>query len=176
MKTAKGRKYLDDFKKAPGGDYVYTGQIFVISGPGHAKAALAALSLLAAAAVIGSGCVNAAGLGNAFYVIIPYICEAAAAFALCWQTVKLCAAGRKIRAYVKDSAEKYLPAAAAGLIAAATAGLIASAVYLIINGTGGKPVMCGVYLALKAVQTVTGILTRKLVRSIGWQDAGPQGT
>ena len=160
MKTAKGRKYLDDFKKAPGGEYVWTGKVFIIAGPRRAVALLAVLSFAAAAAVIGSGCVNAAGLSNTFYVIIPYILEAAAVFALCWQTVKLLLAGEKIKAYIKDSAEKYLPAASVGLTAAAAAGLAASSVYLILNGTGGKPVLCGIYLALKAAGAVTGILAR----------------
>ncbi len=168
MKTSKGRKYLDDFKKAPGGDYVYTGQIFVISVPKHAAATLTALSAAAAAAVIGSGCVNAAGMNNSFYVIIPYILEVCVVFALCRQTAKLSFAGREIRAYIKDSAEKYLPAAAVGLIASAAISAAASGVFLILNGAGGKPLPCAVYLALKAVETGLGITLFRFIKKITW--------
>ncbi|MCR5781527.1 MAG: hypothetical protein K6G90_02200 [Clostridia bacterium] len=169
MKTSKGRQYLDDFKKAPGGEYVWTGQVFVISAPRRATVTLAALSFAAAAAVIGSGCVNAAGMNNSFYVIIPYILEISAVFALCWQTVKLCIAGGKIKAYIKDSAEKYLPAAAMGLIIASVLGFVASTVFIILNGTGGKPALCVVYIGLKSVETGLGIALFRFVKIIGWK-------
>ena len=171
MKTAKGRKYLDDFKKTPGGDYVYTGQIFVISAPKHATATLTALSAAASAAVIGSGCVNAAGMNNSFYVIIPYILEISAVFALCLQTVKLSFAGSEIKAYIKDSAEKYLPAAAVGLIASAAISIIASGVFLILNGTGGKHLLCAVYLILKATGIVLGVFIRRHIKNFEWQQS-----
>ena len=171
MKTSKGRQYLDDFKKAPGGEYVWTGQVFVISGPKCATVTLAALSFAAAAAVIGSGCVNAAGMNNSFYVIIPYILEVSAVFALCWQTVKLCIAGKKIKAYIKDSAEKYLPAAALGLIASAAISVVASGVFLILNGTDGKPLLCTSYLILKVAEIILGVFIRRHIKNFEWQQS-----
>ncbi len=174
MKTSKRWSYLNDYKKTAGGEYVYTGSVYHLAGNGaRDRRLLAALSFLSAAVVIGSGCVNAAGLSNTYYVILPYIGEAAAAFALCWNTVRLLAAGKQVKAYVRTALEKYLPPAALAMIVCSAAGLIASPVFLILNGTEGKPFLCGLYLILKAVDLTLGLLTRRHIRSLTWNDLSP---
>ena len=171
MKTSKRWGYLNDYQKTAGGDYVYTGRVYVLSGDGKRyRRTLAALSFCAAAVTVGSGCVNAAGMSNTFYVILPYIGEAAAVFVLCWNTVRLLAAGKEVKAYVRDALEKYLPPAALGLTVFAAAGLIASPVFMILNGTEGKPLQCALYLTLKAVSLVLGLLTRRHIKAMRWEE------
>ena len=116
MKTSKRWSFLNDYQKTAGGDYVYTGRVYTLGDAKRYRRKLSALSFGAAAVTVGSGCINAAGLSNTFYVILPYIGEVAAVFVLCWQTVKLLAAGREVKAYVRDTLEKYLPPAALALI------------------------------------------------------------
>ena len=172
MKTSKRWGYLNDYQKTARGDYVYTGRVYLLSGDGKRyRVILAALSFGAAAVTVGSGCINAAGLSNTFYVILPYIGEVAAVFALCWNTVRLLAAGKEVKAYVRTALEKYLPPAALGLIIFSAAGLIASSVFMILNGTEGKPVQCAVYLVLKATALIMGIFTRRHVKAMRWEES-----
>ena len=170
MKTSKRWGYLNDYKKNAAGEYVYTGRVYAVTDAKRYRLTLSALSFGAAAVAVGSGCINAAGLSNTFYVILPYIGEIAAVFALCWNTVRLLAAGRQVKAHVREALEKYLPPAALGLIVCSAAGLIASAVFLILNGTEGKPFLCGLYLFLKTVDTALGFFVRKHIRAMEWEE------
>ena len=170
MKTSKRWGYLNDYKKNASGEYVYTGRIYALGDAKKYRLTLSALTFGAAAAAVGSGCINAAGLSNTFYVILPYVGEIAAAFVLCWQTVKLLAAGRQVKAYVRDSMEKYLPPAALAMTVFPAISLICSALFMILNGTEGKPVQCAVYLAAKAVIFVLGFFTRRHVKALSWTE------
>lgn len=171
MKTSKRWSYLNDYKKTAGGEYVYTGSVYVLAGDGKRFCRLlAALSFSAAAAVVGSGCVNAAGLSNTFYVILPYVGEVAAAFALCWNAVRLLAAGKQVKAYVRTALEKYLPPAALAMTVFPAISLICSGLFMILNGTEGKPVQCAVYLAAKAAIFVLGFFTRRHVKTLAWEE------
>ena len=124
----------------------------------------------AAAVTVGSGCINAAGLSNTFYVILPYIGEVTGTFALCYNAVRLLAAGNQVKAYVRTALEKYLPPSVWILIVSAAAGLVASPVFLILNGTEGKPFLCGLYLFLKAVNLALGLLARRHIRAMRWEE------
>ena len=170
MKTSKRWGYLNDYKKNAAGEYVYTGRVYALGDGKRYRAALSALAFGAAAVAVGSGCINAAGLSNTFYVILPYIGEIAAVFVLCWNTVRLLTAGQQIKAHVRDALEKYLPPAALALIVCSAAGLIASPVFLILNGTEGKPFLCGLYLFLKAVNVVLGLFARRHVKALSWTE------
>ena len=169
MKTSKRWGYLNDYQKTAAGDYVYTGRVYTVGGNAKRyRRTLAALSFGAAAVVIASGCINAAGLSNTFYVILPYIGEVTGAFVLCYNTVRLLAAGEQVKAYVRDALEKYLPPAAWILIVSAAVSLVASPVFLILNGTEEKPLQCALYLVLKVAALTLGILTRRQIKALRW--------
>ena len=172
MKTGKRWSYLNDYKKTAGGEYVYTGSVYTLSDGKRYRRGLAALGFTAAALVVGSGCVNAAGLSNTFYVILPYIGEVSAAFVLCYNTGRLLAAGPQVKAYVRTALEKYLPPAALALMIFPALSLIGSAVFLILNGTEGKPLLCALYLAAKAAILPLAILTRRHIRAMEWREEG----
>ena len=170
MKTSKRWGYLNDYKKNAAGEYVYTGRVYALGDGKRYRAALSALSFGAMCVAVGSGCINAAGLSNTFYVILPFIGEVTGAFALCYNTVRLLAAGKQVKAYVRTALEKYLPPAVWILIVSAAAGLVASPVFLILNGTEGKPFLCGLYLFLKAVNVVLGLFARRHVKTLSWTE------
>lgn len=171
MKTSKRWGYLNDYKKTADGTYVYTGAVYTLAGDSKRyRTVLSALCFGAAAVVVGSGCINAAGLSNTFYVILPYIGEVTGAFALCYNTVRLLAAGKQVKAYVRTALEKYLPPSVWILIVSAAVSLIASPVFMILNGTEGKPFLCGLYLFLKAVNVVLGLFARRHIKTLSWME------
>ncbi len=172
MKTGKRWSYLNDYKKTADGEYVYTGAVYTLAGDSKRyRAVLSALCFGAAAVVVGSGCINAAGLSNTFYVILPYIGEVTGAFALCYNAVRLLAAGEQVKAHVRTALEKYLPPSVWILIVSAAVSLVASPVFLILNGTEGKPFLCALYLILKATALTLGILTRRHIRAMEWGES-----
>ena len=170
MKTSKRWGYLNDYQKTASGEYVYTGRVCTLADSKRYRTALTALSFGAACVAVASGCVNAAGLRNTFYVILPYIGEMTGVFFLCWNTVRLLAAGRQVKAHVRDALEKYLPPGALALIVFAAAGLIASPVFLILHGTEGKPLQCALYLAAKAADLALGVLARRQIKAMRWEE------
>ncbi len=173
MAGRKRWEYLNDYKKDSGGRYVYTGGYYTFSGTGEerkkAYAVLTALLVMISAVVIGSGCINAAGMSNTFYVIIPYIFEVAALFALVWNSVKLLKSGKNIKEYNFSSAMKYISPASVMLAVFAAAGLICSAVFIILNGFDGGTFRCVLYLAAKAADVTLGLIFRKQFLNYKWE-------
>lgn len=170
MKQSGRRSYLNDFKRTADGGYVYEGTVYRFCVPAKAQTALRVRlgfgAAAAAAAVIGSGCINAAGMSNTFYVILPFIAEVSALFALCWQTGRLLAAGEKMRAYVFEPVRRRLPLAALLLSVFALLGLLCAGVYLLLHGWEGKPFLSLLYLALKAAAAAIALLQRQWFRRL----------
>lgn len=156
---------LEDGKRA-----VYTGEIFRIEGDHRGVRLRLALGLAALlAAVIASGCIDAAGTTNTFYVILPYIGEVSALFALCWNGVKIIFGADGVRKYVYDSVSRNIPGACRILTIFALFGLLASGIYLISNGFGGKSVKSILYLVLKTLTAVISECFGRYYRSIRWE-------
>ena len=170
MREYKGKSFLKEFTSDAEGKYIYTGAHYALDG--DVKKTNLRLSLLfvaALAAVLGSGLVNAAGMSNTFYVILPYIGEVAAVFTLGWNTVRLVKSGERVRAYVYLAVKDRLPIGALLTAIFALIGLVCSAVFLILNGTEGKSVQCAVFLALKLVTAAVGIFTYRYFKSLKWE-------
>ena len=169
MKEYKGKSYLREFTSNAQGEYVYTGDHYRLDG--DVKKTNLRLSLLFAASllcVIGSGFVNAAGLSNTFYVILPYVGEVASLFALGWNTLRLVRSGRRVRAYVCFAVKRRIPASALIAVIFALIGLVCSAIFLVLNGTEGKPLLCAVYLAAKLAAAGVNIYDYIYSKSLRW--------
>ena len=162
---------LKDIVETEDGSLVYTGQMKKIAGDGGRIRLFLALGLIAlAAVVIGSGCIDAAGATNSFYVILPFIGEVCAMFVLCWQTVKLIAGREGVRQYVYDSAVKAIPGACRILTVFALFGLAASGYYLFRNGLGQSAKSIA-YLVLKVLSAAGAERYGRAFRGLDWETA-----
>ncbi|MBQ6539928.1 MAG: hypothetical protein IJL71_02765 [Oscillospiraceae bacterium] len=161
---------LKDIELVDGKKAVYTGDIYRIAGDGRkTRLRLAAGLALIAALVIASGCIDAAGATNTFYVILPFIGEVSALFALCWNDIKVIAGKNGVRKYVYDSVSGIIPGSSRILAVFALFGLIASGIYLISNGFSGKTAISIIYPVLKAATAVTAEYYGRDYRRIVWE-------
>ena len=168
----KRKEYLNNYQKNDAGQYVYTGDYYRMEGS-EAEVKrnylrLGCLSLVLLLSVIGSGCINAAGMSNTFYVILPYIAEVALLFAFEWQTVRIFASGKKIKAYVYASAAPKISPLAMGLVFVSAVSFVCSAVFMIRNGFENKMLECFLYLCLKTFTAVGAFTTSRFFDKIIW--------
>ena len=163
------RRYLNDFKRSANGEYVYTGNVYLFGDYKDSGIKLGALCGLCFASVIGSGFINAAGLNNTFYVIIPYILEVACLFALCWNTVRLLWAKGELREYIYKPVTRGIPSSAMALSIFAGIGLICSIIFILINGFEKKEIWCIIYFILKIADFIFGILIFRLFKTFAFK-------
>ena len=165
------RDRLNDIVQTEDGSLVYTGRMRKIAGDDARVRRNLALGLIALAAVIiGSGCIDAAGATNSFYVILPFLGEVCALFALGWQASKVIAGKDGVREYVFDSAAKGIPGACRVLTVFALFGLAASVFYLFSNGLG-QSVKSIAYLALKVLAAAGAERYGRAFRGLVWEAA-----
>ena len=171
MGRAQRRKEkLADIVRDDSGNPVYVGEIFRLAGDGRGqKLRFGALLAALLAAVIGSGCIDAAGATNAFYVILPLIGEVSALFALCWNAVKVLSAGEGLRKYNYESVSRVIPGACRVLTVFALFGLIASVSHLLRFGLGPQPVKSVAYPALKVLAAALAERCGRYFRSMEWE-------
>ena len=169
-KAKRRNEMLRDIQLEDGKKAVYTGEIFRMAGDYRSLRLRLAAGLAALiAVVIASGCIDAAGTTNTFYVILPYIGEVSALFALCWNVIKIISGSDGVRKYVYDSASRSIPGACRVLTVFALFGLLASGVYLIANGFGGKSVKSIIYLVLKILAAFASEFYCRYYRGIKWE-------
>ena len=165
----KQKERFKDIIQDPEGNFVYTGETFRPAGD-ISKTCMMFIAglLILGAVIIGSGCIDAAGANKAFYVILPFIGEAAALFALCWNMVKVIAGGDSVRKYVLDHAKERVPGACRMLSVFAGLGLILSSVYIMRNGTDGDTVKSILYLVLKLTAAAGAECYRRIFTATDW--------
>lgn len=176
-KNKKGRKaYLNDIRPNLAGEYVYVGDYYTFVPDGksfpRALAEIIICSLLGFLGLVCAGFVEAGGMGNCFYVIIPYMGEAISLFVLLWAVSKLLFKGSKLREYVYGSSVLRIPGAATVTAAFAGAGALAIIVFTVLNGIDGS---AGEYILLllgKALNIAAMLMLRKLMKSLSWKVDG----
>ena len=170
-RAQRRREKLADIVQDANGKPVYVGEEYALAGDGRRQrlrfgAILAAL----AACVIASGCIDAAGANNAFYVILPLLGEVSALFILCWNAVKVLSADR-LRKYTYDSVSRMIPGACRVLTVFALFGLLASVSHLIRFGLGTQPVKSVAYPILKLLAAALAERCGRFFRSLEWEKA-----
>ena len=103
------KEYLNDFVLNDDGGYSYTGRRYTVDrhyafyGDVYRKLLIGAIIM--AACSVGSGMIDAAGATGAFYVVIPFIGEISALFAMFWNIVKLMSQGEVVKEYAFQSVD-----------------------------------------------------------------------
>ena len=165
-----GRSYLNDFQRNVAGDYIYAGDLYACGASREEikqqKQFLGLLIFLLAAAVIAGGCINAPGLHNAFYLIIPLGCEIGATGSVTSAVLRFLSGEPPLREYIYKRSVEALPRRALFETAFAGIGLLCETVYCIINKRFVP--MTAVYLILKAVSIVICFLIRKNAVKYPW--------
>ncbi len=170
MLSPRKYKFLDNFKLGADGKYVYTGDTYSLKGD-YKKTylKLSLLSVLMALCVIGSGLVNAAGMNNTFYVIIPYVGEVICLFVILWNSVRIIYAGQNVRAYIKEPGIPRITSGAVALSVFAFCALAGSVVFTAIHGFENKMLHCIVYWVLKLITVPLGIVLNRFVKGNEWE-------
>ena len=170
-RMSRRERRLQDIHINEAGEAVYTGRMLRISGNGGRTRLYLALGLAGlAAVVIGSGCIDAPGTTNTFYVILPFLGEVCALFALAWQAVKVIAGREGVRAYVHEAADKTVPGACRVLSVFALFGLAAALCYLLRSGAG-MSAKAVAYLVLKILAAAGAERYGRFWRGLRWEDA-----
>ena len=169
MKGPKGWDYLNEYKQTADGQYVYTGNLYVLHDAGNVRRKIGVLWALTVLAVIGSGLINAGGMNNSFYVIIPYIIEVICAFAMSWHVIRLIFTKGDFKEYYYNKIVNGVPASSFILCISAAAGFIASVVFDILHSFDGKMLLCILYLISKLVCISFGVLIYRFYKTVEWE-------
>lgn len=154
------RGYLRDFKKAPDGSYVYTGDTWRADRTLRQQLLIKLWVLQAAmlSAAVLPGFVTTAGLLNSFYVILPYVFWIISDFYLAYTLGNMTFGGNPMRDYTyKRSVVRYQPCAMASFIGALFTAL-GMIVFLVRGGTGEGVAVCFVCCA---IQILLSVLAKK---------------
>ncbi len=103
-KKKSGHSYLNDFQRNVAGDYIYAGDMYECGASREEikqqKLFFGILTFLLAAAVIAGGCINAPGLHNVFYLIIPLVCEIGATGSVTSAVLRILSFEPPLREYI----------------------------------------------------------------------------
>ena len=172
--TRKKRKhYLNDFRQAVNGEYIYTGDHYSPemeqSEFSRFRMTVIIAAFISAVLVLAAGMLPSAGSLNCFYVILPFLAVIICCFIKTVKTVRLFSSGFTVREYIY---EKTVPAIPGWLLAeciSSAATLTAEAVYLILNGFDGREIYTAVFICLITANSAVGFFALKSFRRIIWE-------
>jgi len=158
-KKRRGRRaYLDDFRREFNGEYTYVGKLHAYE-PGQmdrkrALTVLWGLTVLLSAAAVSAGCVDAAGLTNCWYVILPWTGSVVSAASVVWLMCRLSAGGDPLRDYVYTATVERF--AVRGWLTAgfAACAILGELVFLLLHGAGERRGATAAFLVLMAAAAV----------------------
>ena len=173
-KYSKKSEYLNQYKLDDSGKYIYQGKYLSLNAsPSEIKSVYLKFwifSALISAAVIASGCINAAGMSNTFYVILPYIAEVAMLFLYLLNGIKLFSQGYKVKEYQYKTCFPRLSPFSMGIAIAAAIGFICSVIFIILNGFEGQTVKCIIYLVFKLIVFCSAFYNSRFIGSLKWME------
>jgi hypothetical protein len=170
MLSPRKYKFLDSFRPGADGKYVYTGDTFALKG--NYKSAYLKMSLMCIAlalCTVGSGFINAAGMNNTFYVIIPYAGEIICLFVILWNSTRIIYAGQNVRAYIYEPCVPRIYSGALALSVFSLVAFVGSVVFTVLHGFEGKTLHCIFYWFLKLITVPFGIALNRFVKKLEWE-------
>ncbi len=171
-KSPKRKDYLKDYKQGDDGRYTYGGKTYKYADTEQERLKayrnLIILAVVLLASIAASGLNDSACAIRSFYVILPFLGEVCAFFALAWYLSKLMFEGREIRGYIFETANNRIPPAALILMFFALLGLMTAAIYLMIHGFDGEIFKSILYLVLKACNASLAFCFKKYYNTLQW--------
>ena len=174
-KKKKRSSYLRDFRQDEAGTYRYEGDRYELEGENRAGGARrilrtqAVLAALAAALLLGAGCVPAPGISGCAYVLLPYIASLMGAVSSCLAAFRLAAAEYPVRAYVYEGAAGKLPVRSGLCAGASAAALVGEAVWILTEGMSGKAGYTALYCLLQGAALLDALCLCRFARQLGWR-------
>ena len=166
---------LREITQDAAGNVIYTGDLWRIAGSEEAGSGqrqriilIAGLAVIALA-VIGSGCIDSKNAMGSFYVVLPYIGEVSALFALLWNAAKVLIPSEGVRTFTLQYVRPRVPGACRVLTVFALAGLLFSGIYMIRHGAGDKTADGIAYLMLKLSAAVLAEWYGRRFASTKWE-------
>ncbi len=173
-KKYKGRRaYLNDFKLNDKGEYNYEGILYAWAGEKEAYRStlltLWVLGVLQMIMSVSAGFVEAPGIMDAFYVILPYIISMVAGVSVLWAVIRMTEGKVPLRAYVYKASVAALPVRSLIVMIAAGIAAVGEICYVIANGTQGKTALIVLFIVLEAVTVISSIGIFKKVQNMPWE-------
>ncbi len=171
MKNPKKWDYINDFKMTADGKYTYMGDWYCVADKESYRKTYIFFSLIAfinTGLVIATGLINAAGMNNTFYVILPYVAQVCSVFSLLWKSIRLISSGKKIKAYVYETAVQGIPAALISLFIFSLVTLLSSVIFLILHGFEGKTALCVLFIILQILTALSAFLSKNFYKKQRW--------
>lgn len=193
----KRRAYLDSFQKNEKGNYEYHGDLYFWAGmkrparsgrqsqdehplrggkPAYEERSLRReLTLLwglcagMLCALIAAGCVEAPGVMNCAYVLIPYTVNLVAGISVCWGLCRLTAGGNPLRAYICEASVMQIPGRAVCTAIGAGAAAAGELIWVFRNGMEGKTVGCILFFLLEGAVFAAALVMRYRVKQMNWE-------
>lgn len=157
------------------GTLVYAGEYYRMAGDANEQkrtfVSFVAGTVLLAALVLLSGCIDADNATKSFTVIIPLVGEVCSLFVICWMAGRVIAAKGKLRSYVLQSISEKIPVASKAMVVFALIGLVFSVIYLFRNGAGGEVFKSVLYPIMKVLIASTAVGYDKFFQTIRWVNA-----
>jgi hypothetical protein len=168
-------KNVNQIHETDDGKLVYAGEHYRMAGDETERRrtliSYIAGTVLLAALILLSGCIDADNATKSFTVIIPLIGEVCCLFAICWQAVKVIAGKGKVRAYALEPMTEKIGVASKMLVIVSLTGMVFSVIYLIRHGAGGHLLAAVAYPLLKVLIASTAIGYEKFFMTIRWVKA-----
>lgn len=173
------RAHLNDYHMDLAGNYVYTGAHYAYVDQGRplerVKRELLLLSISLLTGVVAGGCSDTPAMLNCWYVILPYLGEAAAAVSVLWALVRMRKEKDPFREYVYKATAKALPHRAMLCMIFAGLGFVNMVLYLVDQGSfGGKGTSVAIYLVVKLLVAGAAWLTWRYALTLRWEKLPPR--
>lgn len=172
----KSKPYLDDIKKNEQGKYVYEGRHYAwdLEGKsrGHALMGLWIPAFVMILAQVAGGFLPAPGMGNCFYLILPYAAGLLSSVSVVWALGKFCAAGERVREYVYQAVKEQVPFRTALTAACAALAAAGEAVYVFRHGAEENALYVVLFFIIEAVVCGAALRIRVIFVHIKWKQSG----
>ncbi len=171
-KKRRRRAYLTDFRAEVGGGYVYTGPLYHFQpgrlSRGRALALLWGLTALMALCAVGAGCIDAAGMGDCWYVIAPWAATLISMASVVWLMCRLSAGGDPLRGYVYTATvERFAPRSAL-VVGFSACAVLGELIFLLRNGAQGRQGGTALFLVCMVLAMGSAALWRRVTKGLKW--------